>query len=121
MTVRPCRRQLLDTLAAGTTLVVDRYAYSGAAFTAAKGVPGLDLPWCKVKVGCVTASQRNFLISNVLQVPEAAGSATDDPEAGASPLHRARAAGCADSGWKLFMRFQVVDWDQRWICCAMKQ
>ena len=42
------RRQLLDILAAGTTLVVDRYAYSGAAFTAAKGVPALDLPWCKV-------------------------------------------------------------------------
>lgn len=42
------RRQLLDELAAGTTLVVDRYAYSGAAFTAAKGVPTLDLPWCKV-------------------------------------------------------------------------
>ena len=42
------RRQLLDILAAGMTLVVDRYAYSGAAFTAAKGVPALDLPWCKV-------------------------------------------------------------------------
>jgi hypothetical protein len=44
----PVRRQLLDALAAGTTLVVDRYAYSGVAFTAAKGVPALDLPWCKV-------------------------------------------------------------------------
>lgn len=42
------RQKLVDTLAAGTTLVVDRYAFSGAAFTAAKGVPALDLPWCKV-------------------------------------------------------------------------
>jgi dTMP kinase len=28
----------------GVTLVVDRYAFSGAAFTAAKGV---DMEWCK--------------------------------------------------------------------------
>ncbi|CAJ1059769.1 thymidylate kinase [Xyrichtys novacula] len=29
----------------GTTLVVDRYAFSGVAFTSAK--PGFDLDWCK--------------------------------------------------------------------------
>ena len=38
------------TLRAGTTLVVDRYAYSGVAFTAAKALPGLDLEWCKARV-----------------------------------------------------------------------
>lgn len=32
-------------LKAGTTLVIDRYSYSGVAFSAAKG---LDLSWCKV-------------------------------------------------------------------------
>ena len=32
-------------LRAGTTLVVDRYSYSGVAFSSAKG---LDLSWCKV-------------------------------------------------------------------------
>ena len=37
------------TLRAGTTLVVDRYAYSGVAFTAAKALPGLDLDWCKAR------------------------------------------------------------------------
>ncbi|KAL1928761.1 hypothetical protein VTP01DRAFT_2547 [Rhizomucor pusillus] len=31
-------------LKAGTTLIVDRYAYSGVAFSSAKG---LDLEWCK--------------------------------------------------------------------------
>ncbi len=31
----------------GVTLVVDRYSYSGVAFTAAKKIPGLDLEWCK--------------------------------------------------------------------------
>lgn len=31
-------------LAEGTTLIVDRYSYSGVAFSAAKG---LDLDWCK--------------------------------------------------------------------------
>lgn len=39
------RASLLAKLAAGTTLVVDRYAYSGVAFTAAKRVPGLDAAW----------------------------------------------------------------------------
>ncbi len=42
-----CREAMLAALSAGETLVVDRYAYSGAAFTAAKGIPGLDLQWCK--------------------------------------------------------------------------
>lgn len=30
----------------GTTLIVDRYSYSGIAFSSAKG---LDFQWCKVK------------------------------------------------------------------------
>ena len=34
-------------LASGVTLVCDRYSYSGCAFTAAKGVDGLDLEWCR--------------------------------------------------------------------------
>lgn len=33
-------------LKAGTTLIVDRYSYSGVAFSSAKG---LDIEWCKVK------------------------------------------------------------------------
>jgi len=36
-----------EKLKAGVTLVVDRYSYSGVAFTAAKKSPGLDLDWCK--------------------------------------------------------------------------
>lgn len=44
---RPASRLLLDKLLAGTTLVVDRYAYSGVAYSAAKGVPGIDIDWCK--------------------------------------------------------------------------
>ena len=36
-----------EKLRAGVTLVVDRYSYSGVAFTAAKQKPGLDLEWCK--------------------------------------------------------------------------
>ena len=43
------RADLLLKLQAGTTLVVDRYAYSGVAFTSAKRVPGLDLVWCKAR------------------------------------------------------------------------
>eukprot|EP00793_Prasinoderma_coloniale_P001931 PRCOL_00002439-RA len=36
--------QMREALGSGTTLVVDRYAYSGAAFTGGKGI---DLGWCK--------------------------------------------------------------------------
>lgn len=39
------RDEMLKLLTGGTTLVVDRYAYSGAAYSAAKG---LDLESCKV-------------------------------------------------------------------------
>jgi len=38
---------MLEKLHAGVTLVVDRYAYSGVAFTAAKGISGLSMDWCK--------------------------------------------------------------------------
>ncbi|CAG8826941.1 3005_t:CDS:2, partial [Racocetra persica] len=39
-----CNLEIKKKILEGTTLVVDRYAYSGAAYSAAKG---LDLEWCK--------------------------------------------------------------------------
>mmetsp|Transcript_28607 Transcript_28607/g.45916 ORF Transcript_28607/g.45916 Transcript_28607/m.45916 type:complete len:216 (+) Transcript_28607:282-929(+) len=41
------RAAMEEKLRGGVTLVVDRYAYSGVAFTAAKKAEGLDLEWCK--------------------------------------------------------------------------
>ena len=41
------RAAMEKALSDGVTLVVDRYSYSGVAFTAGKNVPGLDLDWCK--------------------------------------------------------------------------
>ena len=38
---------MLEKLHSGVTLVIDRYGYSGTAFTASKNLPGLDLEWCK--------------------------------------------------------------------------
>jgi thymidylate kinase len=44
-------RSLMEAkLREGTTLVVDRYSFSGVAFSAAKG---LDLNWCKVCISCL--------------------------------------------------------------------
>ncbi len=40
------REDLLRKLQAGVTLVVDRYAYSGVAFSVAKALPGLGRDWC---------------------------------------------------------------------------
>lgn len=41
------REAMLGLLRSGTTLVVDRYSFSGVVFTSAKHLPGLDLAWCK--------------------------------------------------------------------------
>lgn len=41
------RQEMLAKLRAGTTLVIDRYAFSGVAYSAAKNVPGLDIAWTK--------------------------------------------------------------------------
>jgi dTMP kinase len=38
--------QMMKKLQQGVTLVVDRYAFSGVAFTAAKGISGLHREWC---------------------------------------------------------------------------
>jgi len=41
------KKMMEEKLRAGVTLVVDRYGYSGVAFTSAKKLPGLDQQWCK--------------------------------------------------------------------------
>ena len=38
------RNKILETLEKGINIVCDRYAYSGVAFSAAKGIP---VDWCK--------------------------------------------------------------------------
>jgi dTMP kinase len=40
------QEDLKANLLKGVCVVADRYAYSGAAFSAAKGVEGMDLHWC---------------------------------------------------------------------------
>lgn len=37
---------MMEKINKGITLVVDRYAYSGVAFTVAKEKEGLDKKWC---------------------------------------------------------------------------
>ncbi|KDD74830.1 hypothetical protein H632_c1047p0 [Helicosporidium sp. ATCC 50920] len=41
------RKQLKETLESGTTIVADRYAFSGVAFSAGKGLPHLTPEWCR--------------------------------------------------------------------------
>lgn len=38
---------MLRLLGGGTTIVCDRYSHSGVAYTVAKGVPHLNLEYCK--------------------------------------------------------------------------
>jgi len=65
------RSALLKALNSGTTVVVDRYAYSGVAYSAAKGVPGMELDWCKAPDKGLPAPDKVFY----LQLDHAAAAA----------------------------------------------
>lgn len=39
--------QIKDLINAGTTVVIDRYYYSGCVYSAAKQNPSMDLNWCR--------------------------------------------------------------------------
>jgi dTMP kinase len=64
---------LLNKLTAGTTLVVDRYAYSGVAFTAAKAVPGFGIDWCKAPDGGLPAPDAVFFLNLTAEAAAARG------------------------------------------------
>jgi dTMP kinase len=71
---QPLPSALLEQrLREGTTLVVDRYAYSGVAFTAAKQAAGLDLEWCKARRSCSAAA--------ALSAPQAPDRGLPSPDA----------------------------------------
>ena len=40
-------RSIEDYIASGTTVVIDRYYYSGCVYSAAKQLPNMDLVWCR--------------------------------------------------------------------------
>jgi dTMP kinase len=40
-------KQIEQLVAEGVTVVVDRYSYSGAVYSAAKQIPTMDLAWCR--------------------------------------------------------------------------
>ena len=40
------QQNIRDLLQSGVSLVVDRYSFSGACFSAAKKIPDMDLKWC---------------------------------------------------------------------------
>ncbi|KAJ3074077.1 hypothetical protein HDU98_012196 [Podochytrium sp. JEL0797] len=55
-------RSLRQALSEGTTVVIDRYAFSGVAYTLAKNEPGLDKHWCKsVDAGILKPDKVFFL------------------------------------------------------------
>ena len=67
------REELLRKLHEGTTLVVDRYAYSGVAFTAAKGLPGLDRAWCMAPDAGLPAPDAVFFLCLTVEQAAARG------------------------------------------------
>eukprot|EP00048_Salpingoeca_helianthica_P021564 m.13076 g.13076 ORF g.13076 m.13076 type:complete len:211 (+) comp6121_c0_seq1:27-659(+) len=60
------KEEMLQKLRAGVTLVLDRYAFSGVAFTAAKG---LSIDWCRTPDAGLPAP--DLLLHFVLPVAEA--------------------------------------------------
>lgn len=67
------RDALLKKLNAGTTLIVDRYAHSGVAFTAAKAIPGLDTAWCKAPDTGLPAPDAVFFLHLSVEAAAARG------------------------------------------------
>ncbi|KAM0951680.1 putative dTMP kinase [Dioscorea sansibarensis] len=70
------KRSLMESkLRSGTSLVVDRYSYSGVAFSAAKG---LDIEWCKApEVGLVAPDLVIFLDISPERAAERGGYGTE--------------------------------------------
>lgn len=56
------RDKMIETLARGITLVVDRYAFSGVAYTVAKGAPGLNREWCMAPDAGLVAPDAVFFL-----------------------------------------------------------
>lgn len=42
-----CSASIQADLAAGTTIIIDRYYYSGCVYSAAKNNPSMTLEWCR--------------------------------------------------------------------------
>ncbi|XP_011548046.2 thymidylate kinase [Plutella xylostella] len=57
-------QSIVDTLERGISVVVDRYCYSGVAFTAAKG---LDINWCKAPDAGLPRPDRVFFLTMPLE------------------------------------------------------
>ncbi|GMH43506.1 hypothetical protein BSKO_11428 [Bryopsis sp. KO-2023] len=65
------RASLLEKLRSGVTIVMDRYCYSGAAFTMAKNLPGLDAEWCKsVERGKLPEPDLTYFLDLSVEVAE---------------------------------------------------
>ena len=41
------RAQIRNHISSGTTIIIDRYHYSGSVYSAAKSIPGLNLEWAR--------------------------------------------------------------------------
>ncbi|XP_026333001.1 thymidylate kinase [Hyposmocoma kahamanoa] len=66
-----CAKKIIQTLNAGISLVVDRYCFSGVAFTAAKG---FDINWCKAPdVGLPKPDKVFFLTMPLDQIQQRSG------------------------------------------------
>ena len=76
--------------------MVDRYAYSGVAFTAAKGAPGLDRAWCMAPdVGLPAPDAVFFLNLTVEQAAARGGYGEERYEKADFQVGRSGAAGAA--------------------------
>ncbi|KAI3438555.1 hypothetical protein D9Q98_000983 [Chlorella vulgaris] len=109
------REELLRKLHAGTTLVVDRYAYSGVAFTAAKGLPGLDRAWCMAPDAGLPAPDAVFFLSLTVEAAEARGGYGEERYEKAEFQRKVldQFAAMRSSSWRMIDASQPIDAMQR--------
>ena len=119
----PCSEELLRKLRAGTTLVVDRYAFSGVAFTAAKGAPGLDRAWCMAPDVGLPAPDAVFFLNLTVEQAAARGGYGEERYEKADFQVRLRglAGGRTERvGWRVRGELtESLQGPQAWASCAL--
>ncbi|KAI7842281.1 hypothetical protein COHA_003922 [Chlorella ohadii] len=105
------REELLRKLRAGTTLVVDRYAYSGVAFTAAKGAPGLDRAWCMAPDAGLPAPDAIFFLNLTVEQAAARGGYGEERYEKADFQRKVleQFQGMRDSSWRVIDASQSIE------------
>ena len=93
-----CRKSIEESLAVGTTVLCDRYAFSGIAFSAAKNLPGMSYEWCRGPDVALPAPDLTLFLAVSPEAQRARGGFGAERREGAWGAEEAGAEG-GEGGW----------------------